>query len=285
MKAAFTKSRENASREAKTFKASASEILSVYPLIRHFANTVLPDDVLVEQRLSLSSSLKVLDMLMACKRGQQIDENALREAMLHHFQVHVRVYGEGGIVPKYHHQLHIPSQAAAANVIADTFVLERKHQIPKQFADKHKISKNYERHVLQLVLLNQRRQARDKQFGDVLLGDQEICAWLAKSLGGGRAYIASRMAFKGATHTADDFVLLGNGKALQVLACGSCDSSLCLIGKVYHCIEKKRTSSKFEAADDLQMAAWIMREPVEQPFVWSAASDSRVTVLHGYRKC
>lgn len=68
----FTPGREKASTE--TLKAAASELLLVYPLVRHFATTVIaPTGKLVRELRSLMHLCALLDGMAAAKKGQSSD--------------------------------------------------------------------------------------------------------------------------------------------------------------------------------------------------------------------
>lgn len=68
----FTESRERASGDG--LKAGASEILQAYPLLRHFAATVVePTGRMAAEIRALRGVCAVLDGFLAVKFGRRID--------------------------------------------------------------------------------------------------------------------------------------------------------------------------------------------------------------------
>lgn len=68
----FSDAREKAS--AETLKCSASELLGAYPLLRHFAATVIePTGAMVAERRSLRRLCAMLDGFVAAKRVETPD--------------------------------------------------------------------------------------------------------------------------------------------------------------------------------------------------------------------
>lgn len=77
----FTPGREKASTE--TLKAAASELLLIYPLLRHFVMTVIvPTGSLVRESRSLMLLCAILDGMSAAKKGQSSDTVQITRAFL-----------------------------------------------------------------------------------------------------------------------------------------------------------------------------------------------------------
>ena len=88
--------------------------------------------------------------------------------------------------------------------LLDTWSLGRKHQIPKQYAQTQKHSKNFERKVLQLVLLDQLRRLSVASCHDVLQGNMGNDLMIARSLGVQRALVAVALVHKGIPYMVND---------------------------------------------------------------------------------
>ena len=77
----FTTSREKAAVDH--VKASASELLMVYPLLRHFAATVIrPTRKLAAEVASLNCLCALLDTMVAAKRGRAVEAVELTKQFL-----------------------------------------------------------------------------------------------------------------------------------------------------------------------------------------------------------
>jgi len=222
-------------------------------------------------------------MLLACKRGRPIDDAAMLEAMRQHFRAHVAAYGDKAIVPKFHHQMHIPEQAKTLGVLLDTWcvlmdtwALERKRQIPKQFAQSHDSPNNYERRVLQLVLLDQDRRLKDAIFGDGLLGELSNSCMLARVLGATSVNASAACIYKGQQYTVGDFVLIRRDRALEISSCCLADDRLVLLGRVFDRVTP--TGATFALRDQL-INAHVLDEVLEIAAAWANAGQNRMVIL------
>ena len=122
------------------FKASASQCLTLYPLIRIFLlNHPLPvvDDGLRRCIRSFMKLCMVLDLLLAGNRGENMSADDLETAILAHCRCFLQAYGPEQTIPKFHYSLHLPGMAREKPLIS-CFTHERKHRQAKQFADNQK---------------------------------------------------------------------------------------------------------------------------------------------------
>ena len=86
------------------FKASASQSLSAYGLLRLFVLTVFREDMDLPLKAALRCFLKlcaVLDFLLEGNRGQEIDHVQLSSRISQHCQMFLRVYGVDSIIPNF----------------------------------------------------------------------------------------------------------------------------------------------------------------------------------------
>ncbi|OLQ06490.1 hypothetical protein AK812_SmicGene10201 [Symbiodinium microadriaticum] len=122
------------------FKASASQCLTLYPLIRIFLlNHPLPvvDDGLRRCIRSFMKLCMVLDLLLAGNRGENMSADDLETAILAHCRCFLQAYGPEQTIPKFHYSLHLPGMAREKPLIS-CFTHERKHRQANQFADNQK---------------------------------------------------------------------------------------------------------------------------------------------------
>ena len=124
----WSESREKASKDS--FKAGATEIIIVMPLIMHFAElflaSALPNEV---------SCLRALMALVHACREAKFGSGLARDlssAVFRHMRLFSTVYGDDRMKPKHHFCCHLPRQLARDQFMLDAFTLERKHQEVKR---------------------------------------------------------------------------------------------------------------------------------------------------------
>ena len=113
-------------REAKDpnkVKASASELLGVYVLLRYIVTSRLQRvDELRMHLASFDAACNVLDIILSMKRRTaDVSRTAavLQSEIVRHLQLHISVYGEGHIRPKHHWNFDIAGQALRDGVVLD----------------------------------------------------------------------------------------------------------------------------------------------------------------------
>ena len=126
----FSKTRTKANKGAESWKGQASEVMFVYPLLRHFASTCLRP----VQALQLKSFLRccdVLDVLQSAKRGK-IEPERLSKCISKYMRAFARAYPNQLVKPKHHFMFHIVMQMIRDLLLLDCCTGERKHQLAKQ---------------------------------------------------------------------------------------------------------------------------------------------------------
>ena len=149
----FDSHRAKNSEEAGVVKASCSELLGLYGILRVFFELRFAGVEEFEKHLeSLCEACSVLDMILALKRGlQPINSDTIAElqaAMGRHLQNHVGVYGDTHVLPKHHWMLDTPAQFLKDSVVLDAFVIERTHLAVKAIAEHVDNTRAFERSVL-----------------------------------------------------------------------------------------------------------------------------------------
>ena len=138
-KGAFAPKRAKSSHEAKSFNASISECLSVYPVLANFLFRVC---VPVLQQAGDERSLhacaayfavcEVLDLLTHAG-----DARVTPEILTHAIQVHTKllvdVHGPSVAPPKVHFALHMGGFLRKFGVLPNCVVHERKHKVVKRY--------------------------------------------------------------------------------------------------------------------------------------------------------
>ena len=113
----FNEAREKASEE--TFRAGATELLIVLPLLLHFAELFLARSLLDEVRC-LRALMAVAHECQEAKFGRA-DVDKLRSAIARHIDIFRLVYGEEEMKPKSHYVCHLPRQVARDGFLMDAF--------------------------------------------------------------------------------------------------------------------------------------------------------------------
>ena len=276
--AIFCKQREAASKEH--WRSSASELLTVYPLLRHFAEQVVSVAFpgLQQHVTSLSLSFRVIDALQDIKGGT-IDVPRLRKAIFEHLQKHSSVYGQTHLVPKHHFAIHLPQQVAEDGALTDTFVVERSHLLPRDIADEIDNSIGFERSAIQRVILARLVSLESWDERPGLTGkDAAISPELSQALGHDAVVAAGARL---------DGIQLQRGDFLQVAGYNLCLSAVCKSGDNYFLVcslfdsmrSLSSSSSLWSKRDSLHMLEWTGQR-IRQCHSWSLRGDGAWLVLH-----
>ena len=143
----------DADHNADIFKASASELLSLYPVMRYFIRAMLfRYDLLRAEILSFFALCDVLDGYMIQQNGRPLHSWHLR--IRRHLELSQAAYGPSTKI-KPHFALHLQSQAMSHSRLFTTFALERKHKFVKQLAAQRCNYRTFEVGLLQKLLLDQ----------------------------------------------------------------------------------------------------------------------------------
>ena len=119
------------------FRASASQSLNAYPLLRLYALGIDPRTAGDELRKALRSFLdlcRVLDLLLENNRGVPVDPSTLEAAITKHCRAFIQAHGIDLVIPKFHYAMHLPLMARSKQLVC-CFTHERKHRHIKQIAD------------------------------------------------------------------------------------------------------------------------------------------------------
>ena len=194
-------------------KASCSELLTLYSLLRHFLDLHPPvGPVLAGKRDSFHWACTALDEILQCKRGDTTAAVAaprVQSALTQHSILHQREYGTRTIRPKHHWMLDIPSQIARDQLVIDCFVIERQHLLVKGIAEHVDNLSSYERTVLSGVCTAV-FQDHNAVLADGLVGHK------ARLPGSPSVLIGDKTRIMGTTIAIDDMVLCSTGIGMVV---------------------------------------------------------------------
>lgn len=230
-----------ANEKHDTLKCNASELLGLYGLLRHFAETVVHDDSVEDERRAFLSACRSLDVILLAKRGRMSVAHAagkLRESHSEYMALDFRIHGTQNVKPKTHWTFDIADQleedaatparrpadvpvaggAPAPDAkeedefIFDAFIIERLHLRVKNVACNVKKKETYERSVLSGVL-----NAHVHSLQDVTL--QSCLLSRTRPLPGfPGAVVSDRLDVLGLKVSVDDLVIRGEQLGI-VAAC------------------------------------------------------------------
>jgi len=195
----WNESREKASKEH--FKAGATELIIVLPLVMHFAELFLAA-VLPHEVNCLRALMTVVHESQEAKFGRGCDR-ALASAVSRHMTLFRTVYGNDNMKPKHHYCCHLPRQLARDHFLLDAFTLERKHQEVKRAASNTDNTIEFELSTLARVRVAEMRSQSQLECTNGLRGPQARVDSVA-------AFIADSLEFNGLRLSAGDFVFRSN---------------------------------------------------------------------------
>ena len=131
----FTQARAESHRKSKQLKCSASDLLSLLPVLAYFVHSVLlPSDLCNKECRAFLALVHVVDLIYVSARAHVKPGELLKEAE-RFLELFAEVWGYDWMIPKFHWMLHYSDHLHAWDMLLNCFCLERKHQVPKRFAN------------------------------------------------------------------------------------------------------------------------------------------------------
>lgn len=167
--------REEAWKSSGVFKASASEMLMVQPVLMHFLDKVVrPRGVLLEHLRSYEALGEVLTLIRRGKSGESVD-GLLASTIKVHAELCTLAYGRDDFKPKNHYLHHLSFHLRRDGLLVDAFVGERKNGIVKQLASDILNTRAFEKSAVCRVLGSQLDElAVGSLFNDSLEGARDF---------------------------------------------------------------------------------------------------------------
>lgn len=171
----FNEWRTRSNDAADKFKCSASELLGVYGLVRHFCTMRWTPTPAVElPYASFLQACKLVDVILDCK-SQAIPQaqiaSRIRAAIGRFFDAHKAAYGSSHFLPKHHWLWDVAQQAIDTPHILDNFILERLHLRVRDLANKLDNTTRYEASLLASLM----------HFQDASLASQSLKVGLCEN--------------------------------------------------------------------------------------------------------
>lgn len=248
-------------------KASCSELLGVYGLVRHFVECeVPPSDGTDAARQSFLAVCNVMDLLLAAKfRFAPVADvwPALEAATVQFLQLHQVAHGEAFLKPKHHWQLDVPRQFQRDGCVLDAFVIERTHLNVKRVADPVRRTSTFEASVLSSLCTTAWRQALE----DVPRG---LLGPIAPLPGYVDTFVADRIEIFLIEISVGDVVMKGDTAGV-VKACCLSAGQRCLIVDVAVVVRQVAAHSHIAKADG-RLVVWDAAS-VRLALAWCPCED------------
>lgn len=195
-------------------KCSAAELLGLYVLLRHWADTAGARHPSLRLPLaSFSAACDVLDIVVQAKeRALPMVQAAasLRVALRRHMECHVKAFGKSNVKPKMHWMWDIAEHLERDPFVLDCWIVERLHLKCKQVANLIQNTRVFERSVLSGILNLQHHRLQEAR-APMLAG--KVMAVVATG-----AFLGDRLQHHGLAVSVGDVVFCGDS-AGKVLAC------------------------------------------------------------------
>ena len=176
-----------ANEEAGKLKCSASELITLYGMLRHWAETRLPlDDERIKKHAHVCFMACVaVDVIMLAKRGDMSPADAgatLRVALSAHLEAHKALHGTDHVRPKHHWTFDLCEQLEQDKRVHDTFIIERLHLRVRAVAEHCKNLAHYETSVLSGVVNDHCRRCQAASFAHCRMGKHALSLGWAPQL-------------------------------------------------------------------------------------------------------
>jgi hypothetical protein len=260
------------------FKASSSESLSLYPVLRAFVKDFIGDTAMVAEVRSLMSMFRILDgwkSYQSCGLGDAHEWQS--EIELHH-GLFVIAYGKDVVKPKHHRALHFGQMLDQFGILQATMVHERRHKQFKEIAVAVKTSVKFER-VCTELLLNRQSQIMmdDSQFqvGTFAIGCKPVNIAVSELLPAGDWVSNRTINLNGLAYSVDDVAFMEH-EGYKVIVIKAVLTN------------REGVPSVFVVGDLHRLAgqAWYPSHPVlasvallRSPAIWSLKSDGGLCVV------
>jgi len=225
----FATPREQAFRSDSTFKAGASEMLLVAPVLLYFLQKIVqPSGRMDPQVRSYAALCEILAMVCLGKDGRAVHRE-LKVGIRRHAELFTAAYPEAEMRPKNHWVHHIPGQLARDHIVIDAFVGERKHSTMKEIAFDLNNTRAFEKSLLSRAVARQAEVLR-LPFADGLVSPKP-CPELVDAAG--RANVSTFLRWKGTRIAIGDCIRF-NEQICIVRVCCELGDDLCLIVDTYN---------------------------------------------------
>ena len=284
----FTDAKRNANAKAKIFKCAASEGLSLYLVISHWALHVLPEDTCPAERQAFIALCDIIDCMRATAYFAVAGDTVLRAVEIF-LSLYDEAWGMSWSTPKFHWLLHFGDHVDRFQELVSCWTLERKHKVPKGYGADVRDTRNYERSVLHEVIC---KHIADLSNPDTFAFSRcglykpqaatpDLLEWLACALEVPATAIDCRMS-NSARHSAQVITTIGDVILYNVdgeLAAGDVWSNfesegiIACIVQPWKFVSKAHGAIVWEVVNDEILTA-VFSEDIVDTVVWSKHIDT-----------
>lgn len=241
-------------------KASASECLGMYVLLRDFIETVIGDRAELDlERQSFDAACYVVDLILRAKNSliSMHDASAeLRVAMGDFMAKHTRAYGDALVKPKHHWLWDLVDQFMRDPFVLDALIVERLHLTIRRAAENvHNLS-TFEASVLSRALNYQISQLQSMSENCTLEQTSKLAGYADLVIGDNMQILGMRV-------SVGDAIFHGES-AGKILACArEGDSYFVLAHQLEHLGSSSRHKSLWRFTQGRKLVIWPALE-IEQ---------------------
>ncbi len=252
--------RERAANKNECFRASASEALGVYPIVRYFVEAVVTIDAIHPQRRSFLALCEIVDSASNVKYhyGDAGADDLVPTMVQRYLELHVGAYGRQYLKQKHRYSFHM-------RLYLDCFVQERKHIVAKAMSERVSNTTVHEQSC-STFMLNACYRQMDSLKLDTLMG-QTTSNDMLSVVFGSPVTVARRMRSNGLRIQTGDVISTTGVFFFRVHACVAVDSGckaivhrLDVVAQPSHTITRLRlvddTMYKLDTTDARVAQAW-----------------------------
>ena len=263
----------------KSFKAGASELLSLIHIVLAFAEEkVVGIDSLERELASLRACGLLASAFKGVKRGTVASRNDFVASAEVHLDLHKQAYGVRYVKPKHHYVLHNADQEPKE---LDCFVTERHNKMVKAVAEPVLCTTRFERTVLASAVLHQVGQLdRMGPTGNALTGPVADSDGLRSFVGDVDVSVSGSLRWDGQTYSVGDVVRSRGGEMFVLDACAAISGELHVVARGIEISARSLGRSTGRVIDEFLIIK--MAEACLEPAVWAWRVTRRgdYVVLH-----
>ena len=147
----FCPKRARANTEHRTLKATASECLSLLPLLARYFAALGANSTIEHVKDHCSCFLGLVQIIETILKSARrpVDCNALQRTIDNYMAAFKAMYGPECMIIKFHYMMHYPLFLRRWRPLPNCFALERKHKMPKRYGNEiRNTSSNWDASVL-----------------------------------------------------------------------------------------------------------------------------------------
>ena len=224
----FTPGHETACK--KSFKAGASELISIFSVLLAFAEERAVRIASLEREMaSLRACGLLADAFLKVKRGRAPPRSDFIAAAEVHLNLHKQAYGTKYVKPKHHYVFHNAEQEPKE---LDCFVTERHNKMAKAVAEPVENTARMEATTLAGCVLQQVRQLEEMgPTGNSLVGARAESDELRSAVGAADVSVARALRWEGNAYNMGQVVRSRGGEVFIIDACAEISGELHVVAR------------------------------------------------------